>query len=66
MTKKEMLKWIDSATYEELMYRWRFAPASDPFFQGEVGDYYKRKLLEKKRGIPQEKQVAISKKLGWR
>ena len=41
-------KWIDSATYEELLRKWRFAPSGDPLFQGQTGDYF-NSVMRKRR-----------------
>jgi len=41
MTTEEMKAWIDGASYEALLRRWRNAPGGSPWFQGEVGEYYK-------------------------
>lgn len=64
MTIKQMKKWIDEASYEELLRKWRFAPAGDPFFkQGTgMGDYYIQVMEEKKKGV---NATAISKRIGW-
>ena len=59
-----MKEWIDNASYEELLSKWRFAPVGDPFFVGEVGSYYSSKMQEKRREIGNEEHVRISKKLG--
>lgn len=54
--------WIDNATYEELLYRWRFAAIGDPLFQGETGDYYAKVMAEKKQTA---NHVQASKNIGW-
>lgn len=61
----EQKEWIDNASYEELLRKWRFAPAGDPFFRGEAGKYYTKKLAEKKQEVGQEAHVAASKSIGW-
>ena len=33
---KTLRDWIDTADYEQLLRRWRFAPAGDPAFVGEA------------------------------
>lgn len=62
-TKEEMIKWIDNASLEELLRRWRFAPPGDPIFQGEVGAYL-MDMISKKRTEDPEEYVRISKKIG--
>lgn len=64
MTKEEMIKWIDSAPYYDLLSRWRFAKPGDPFFVGEVGQYYS-KVISEKRNQNSEEHVAASKHMGW-
>jgi len=66
-------QWIDNASYEELLRRWRFAPMGDPLFQGGVGDYYLKRMREKEQamdaterlGGPADNPAAASKRVGW-
>jgi len=64
MTEQERVealkKQIDGMSHYGLCSRWRFSKAGDPFFQGEVGDYFKAKLKEMGGFTPE-----ISKSLGW-
>jgi len=61
----EQKKWIDEASYKQLLGHWRFAPAGDPMFSDlECGDYYKKVMNEKKNADPAQ-AVADSKSLGW-
>jgi len=64
MTKEQMKHWIDTATYEQLLSKCRFAPAGDPFFTGEIGDYY-MKVIKKRRDADPEGHVIASKTIGW-
>ena len=64
MTAEEMKRWIDTATYEELLSKWRFAVAGDPFFQGEIGAYYAKVMAERRAADPDE-HVRASKAIGW-
>lgn len=66
MTYKERKKWIDNASYEELLRRWRFAPTGSPWFQGEIGRYYEQVMMKKKAEVGDEQHAAISKKIGWK
>ena len=65
MSKDEMVKWIDNATYEQLLSRWRFAPVGDPFFTGEIGGYYTKVMAEKRARVGVAGHVEASKKIGW-
>lgn len=62
MTEKE---WIDNASYEELLKRWRFSSVGDTIFQGEIGKYYSKIMSEKKNNLSHEEQVRISKNIDW-
>jgi hypothetical protein len=58
-------KWIDEASYEAMLCRWRFSPSGDRMFQGETGDYFIKVMREKKKKIGDDGHVAVSKRLGW-
>jgi hypothetical protein len=58
-------QWIDNASYEELLQKWRFAECGDPLFYGEVGEYYQKVMFEKRDKISNEERVAASKSVGW-
>jgi len=57
--------WVDSASYEDLLRRWRFAPVGDPVFQGETGKYYAEVMWRKKAELSAGEQVRASKNIGW-
>lgn len=65
MSEDEMKAWIDSASYDELLRKWRFSPAGDPFFCGEVGSYYRQRMAEKREQVGHDGHVAASKAAGW-
>lgn len=64
MTEQECIeglkRQIDAMSHYDLCSRWRFSKVGDPFFQGEVGEYFVVKLKEKGGFTPE-----ISKQLGW-
>ena len=60
----EQKKWIDGASYEDLLRRNRFAPVGDPIFQGECGDYFLKVMAERQAADPAG-HVAASKQIGW-
>ena len=54
---------IDSLSYEELLSRWRFSPAGYPWFQGDTGDYWSKRMKElREKGAD---HVSASKTIGW-
>jgi hypothetical protein len=60
-----MRKWIDEASYEQLLSHWRFAPVGDPMFVGELGKYYKKVMFEKRDKLEVGQAARISKAIGW-
>lgn len=58
-------KWIDEATYEQMLERWRHAPAGDPIFTGEAGVYFQVVMRGKKDALSFGQRVAASKAVGW-
>jgi len=63
MDTSQMMKWIDDASYENLLRKWRFTPSGSPYFEGEVGEYYIKIMTEKKEAHPNS--VQVSKDIGW-
>jgi len=61
---QKMKDWIDSASYEQLLRRWRNAPIGSPWCHGEVGDYFEEVLYRKREEDPAA-HVAASKSIGW-
>jgi len=55
-------EWIDNASYETLLRKWRFAPSGDPLLQGDTGQYFAKKMGEKKQTCD---HVQVSKNVGW-
>ena len=58
-------KWIDDASYEQMLAKWRHAPSDDPMFSGETGQYFKTVMMKKKSEISPEAAVQASKSVGW-
>jgi hypothetical protein len=54
---------IDSLSYEGLLSRWRFASAGDPWFQGETGKYWGKRMAELREAGADH--VGASKRIGW-
>ena len=64
MTDQEMRDWIDQASYLELLGKWRFAAAGNPFFQGSLGKYYGEVMAKRRAEVGPGAAVAASKALG--
>ena len=65
MTNDEMKRWIDNASYEDLLRKNRNASVGDKFFQGETGCYYMEVMAAKKKQVGNSAHVAASKNIGW-
>ena len=61
----ELKRWIDGASYEELLSRWRFAPVGSPLFAGDTGDYYSEVMAAKRKEVGNDEHVRASKSIGW-
>ena len=55
--------FIDGLNHESLLGRWRSAPVGDPWFQGETGKYWSKRLTESRDADP-ARHTAASKALG--
>ena len=53
---------IDNLSYEDLLRRWRNAPAGDPWFEGNTGEYWVLRMGKLRDTVD---HAAISKKVGW-
>lgn len=65
MNEQEMKNWIDNASYEELLRKWRFSPTGSAFFQGEMGNYYEVIMARKRKEVGEAEHVRASKSIGW-
>lgn len=55
--------YIDGLSYEGLLSHWRFAPVGDPWFQGETGEYWSKRMAELRDAGADH--IGASKRLGW-
>lgn len=62
---EEHKNWIDDATYEQLLRKWRHAPVGEPMFQGDTGVYYSTVMNEKRTAIGPIAASDASKRIGW-
>lgn len=65
MTNEERRAWINGATYEQLLAKWRFAPPGDPFFEGDLGDHFRKVMNLRRSELPEGEHVQVSKRIGW-
>ncbi len=52
---------IDGMSYGKLLEKWRFAPAGDPLFTGESGQYYAEVMKDRREHLPAGAHAAISR-----
>ena len=66
MLDPKMKDWIDNASYEALLGKWRFAAAGSPWFVGDTGTYYAKRMNDL-RALPggDDEHVRSSKHIGW-
>jgi hypothetical protein len=55
---------IDTKSYYQLLERWRFAPVGDPWFQGETGEYWGKRMGELRSQLS-DNGVQTSKDIGF-
>lgn len=65
MTEEQMKQWIDNASYEQLLSKWRTAQIGDTFFKGDIGDYYVIIMKKKREEVGDAEHVRASKSIGW-
>lgn len=61
----ELKEQIDRMDYISMLRSWRFSPSGDPLLQGEVGDYFKKVMIEKRDALGPGEHTAASKLIGW-
>ena len=65
MTPKEMKKFIDNMTYEQLLERWRFGRWDDVIFQNETGKYFAEVMTQRRKEVGEDVHTQTSKRIGW-
>lgn len=60
-----MLDWIATASYENLLYRWRHEQPGSVWFRGAVGAAYRKRMEVCRKQLTIEQAVEISKRVGW-
>ena len=64
-TTETMLAWIEVADYEATLRLWRFEDAGSPWFKGEVGEAFQKKMGQHRRTLGRHALVAASKRVGF-
>ena len=57
----ETKRWIDNASYYQLLSKNRFGKMDDPIFQGDLGEHFIHTLTKKRNELTSDEQVKISK-----
>jgi len=61
---EKLKREIEAMPMHELIRRIRFSPIDDPYFQGEVGEFF-MKVSDEKRKTDPAGHVLASKAVGW-
>jgi len=61
----EQKQRIDNMNYEQMLTVWRFGDTGDSLFIGDVGTYFHDELFRRKKLLPHDEVVSISKRIGW-
>lgn len=61
----EQKTWIDNASYESLLSRWRNAPVGSPWFTDDTGDYFTAAMKKRRAEVGDGEHVRASKSIGW-
>ncbi len=64
MTEQQK-QWIDNASYEDLLRKWRHTPIGDKMLQSDTGEYYQKVMAEKREKISDSVHTRASKNIGW-
>jgi hypothetical protein len=65
MNEQEMKDWIDKASYEDLLRKFRFESIGSHWCCGELGDYFESVLNQRRHDVGPEEHTRCSKKIGW-
>ena len=65
MTDDELIAWINTASLEELLRKWRFHPPGSTLFCGRVGAHYAKTMASRRDEAGPEAWTAASKRVGW-
>ena len=64
MNDEELIAWINGASLEDLLRKWRFEPPPSPLFRGRVGEQYKKIMASRREELGPDAWTAASKKVG--
>lgn len=59
-------KWIDCASYKQLLAKIRFEPVGSSWLTGDTGQHFMARFKELKAQTSSDEQVRASKELGWK
>ena len=65
MNDEELIAWINAASLEDLLRKWRFEPPPSPLFMGRVGEHYKTIMAIRRDELGPDAWTAASNKVGW-
>ena len=62
---QEQQDWIDGASYEDLLRKWRFEPIGSPWFTDKCATYFESAMRRARASAGVDGHVAASKSVGW-
>ena len=65
MTDEELIAWINGASLEDLLRKWRFQPPGSTLFCGRIGEHYAQTMASRRDELGLDAWTAASKKVGW-
>lgn len=65
VTDAERLRWIDTASYHDLLVKWRQEPPSSPWFVGETGRHYGDVMRKRRSSMKWADLSEIENSIPW-
>lgn len=65
METHEMLIWIASAPYEDLLRKWRHEQPGSIWFKGEQGVAFRKRMQHHRTTLSITEAIEISNRVGW-
>ena len=63
--EEDCKRWLDTASYTELLTLWRHGDLKSPIFQGSIGLYFREIMRTKSKELSEDQLLAASESVGW-
>lgn len=64
-SKEELLDFVETASYEDLLRLWRFEPIGSPYFVPGIYEHVVETMKQKGEELTPVERAQISKDIGW-